>query len=179
MHVVTGGIARHRDGRDAERRWSGAAALCLQTNPSGATDDDTAFALDTDSGSGTGTSCTGSGKDRHRFRDYGFALSAGASIKGIQVRLDAHADSTSGAPRMCVQLSADGGSSWTSAKTTATLTTAQATYLLGSATDRWGKTWSTTNVGNTQFRVRVVNVASSTARDFSLDWVVVKIHYTA
>jgi hypothetical protein len=158
---------------------SGGDGNGFQTNPSHAYADDGAFALDTNSGTGTGTSCTGSGKDRHRFRDYGFALPAGASVKGIQVRLDAYADSTSGTPRMCVQLSADGGSSWTTSKTTAALTTTQGTYVLGSSTDMWGKTWSASNLGNTRLRVRVINVASSTARDFSLAWVAVKIHYTA
>jgi len=30
-------------------------------------------------------------------------------------------------------------------------------------------------LGNTTFRVRVIDVATSTARDFSLDWVAVQI----
>lgn len=79
----------------------------------------------------TRASCTSSGKDRHRFREYGVALPTGASIKGIEVRLDAQADSTSGTRRMCVQLSWNGGLSWTSAKTTSALTTSEATYVLG------------------------------------------------
>ena len=151
----------------------------FQTNPAGANANDTALAVDTDSGSGTSTNCTNSGKDRHRFRDYGFALPTGASIKGIEVRLDARADSTAGSPRMCVQLSWNGGASWTSAKTTSTLTTSEATYVLGGATTTWGRTWSTTTLGDASFRVRVVNVANSRLRDFSLDWIAVKVHYTS
>jgi hypothetical protein len=34
------------------------------------------------------------------------------------------------------------------------------------------------NLGDASFRVRVVNVASSRLRDFSLDWIAVKVHYT-
>jgi hypothetical protein len=150
----------------------------FQTNPAGAHADDTALAVDIDSGSGTSTNCTNSGKDRHRFRDYGYALPSGASIKGIEVRLDARADSTAGSPRMCVQLSWNGGASWTSAKTTSTLTTSEATYVLGGATTTWGRTWSTTTLGDASFRVRVVNVANSRLRDSSLDWIAVKVHYT-
>jgi hypothetical protein len=67
---------------------------------------------------------------------------------------------------MCVQLSWNGGTSWTSSKTTSTLSTSEVTYVLGSATNPWGRMWSATNLGNAGFRVRVVNVASSTSRDF-------------
>jgi hypothetical protein len=151
----------------------------FQTNPAGAYADDSALAVDTDSGSSTSTSCTNSGKDRHRFRDYGFPLPTGASIKGIEVRLDARADSTAGTPRMCVQLSWNGGASWTSAKTTSTLTISEATYVLGGATNTWGRTWSTTTLGAASFRVRVVIVASNRSRDFSLDWIAVRVHYTS
>jgi hypothetical protein len=157
---------------------SGGDGNGFQTNPAGAHADDAEFGVDTDSGSTDSTSCTSSGKDRHRFRDYGLALPASASIKGIQVRLDAGADSSSSSPRMCVQLSWNGGSSWTSAKTTSTLTTSEATYVLGSSTDRWGRTWSTSNLPNTNLRVRVINISSSRSRDFSLEWIAIKVHYT-
>jgi Carbohydrate binding module (family 6)/F5/8 type C domain/Glycosyl hydrolase family 30 TIM-barrel domain/Glycosyl hydrolase family 30 beta sandwich domain len=157
---------------------SGGDGNGFQTSPSSAHADGGTFAVDTDSGSGTSTSCTSSSKDRHRFRDYGVALPASASIKGIVVRLDARADSTSGSPKMCVQLSWNGGSSWTSAKTTATLSTTEKTYLLGSATDRWDRSWTTANLADPNLRIRVVNIASSTSRDFSLDWVAVNVHYT-
>ncbi|MBI3361028.1 MAG: hypothetical protein HY023_07950 [Chloroflexi bacterium] len=91
------------------------------------------------------------------------------------MRLDAKADSTSGAPKMCVQLSWDGGATWTTAKSTATLTTGEVTYTLGTTTDTWGRAWSAGEFAN--FRVRVIDVASSTARDFSLDWVAVRVTY--
>ena len=157
---------------------SGGDGNGFQTSPSAAHADDAAFAVDTDSGSTDSTSCTSSGKDRHRFRDYGLTLPAAASIKGIQVRLDARADSSSGSPRMCVQLSWNGGSSWTSAKTTSTLSSSEATYVLGSTTDRWGRTWSASNLTNTNLRVRVITISSSRSRDFSLDWIAIKVHYT-
>jgi glucosylceramidase len=157
---------------------SGGDGNGFQTSAASAHGDDGAFAVDTDSGSGTSTSCTSSAKDKHRFRDYRVALPATASVKGIVVRLDARADSTSGSPKLCVQLSWNGGSSWTDAKTTATLATTEKTYLLGSATDRWGRAWTAANLTDANLRVRVASIASSTSRDFSLDWVAVKVHYT-
>ena len=150
----------------------------FQTDPTGAHLDGAPLAVDPDSGTGTSTSCTSSSKDKHRFRDYGIALAPGASIKGIEVRLDARADSSSGSPRMCVQLSWNGGSSWTSAKSTSTLTTTETTYVLGGATNIWGRTWSAADLGNAGFRLRVITTSSSRSRDFLLDWVAVKIHYT-
>ena len=98
---------------------------------------------------------------------------------GIEVRLDARVDSTSGAPRMCVQLSADGARPGRRSGRLPTLATAQRTLVLGGATDTWNTTWSATTLGNASFRVRVVDVASSTSRDFSLDWVAVNVHYTS
>ncbi len=112
------------------------------------------------------------------FFDYGFAIPAGSAIAGIEVRLRARADSTSGAPRMCVQPSADGGATWTAAKATSTLGTALTTFTLGGATDPWGRTWSAANLANASFRLRVINVASSTSRDFFLDAVAVRPHVT-
>lgn len=149
----------------------------FQTNPANAYADGGGVAVDTDSGTGTQTSCTSNRKDRHIYRDYNISIPAGATITGITVRLDAFADSTSGNPRMCVQLSWDGGVSWTNAQTTATLTTSEATYLLGGATNTWGRTWNASELSNANFRVRITNVASNTARDFSLDWVAVQVNY--
>jgi hypothetical protein len=158
---------------------SGGDGNGFQSSPVSAYADDAAFATDTNSGTGTSTSCTNTGKDRHRFYDFGFAIPGGSAIAGLEVRLDARADSTSGSPRMCVQLSWDGGTTWTAAKTTGTLGTSLATFTLGGAADTWGRAWSAANLTNASFRLRVVNVAGSTSRDFFLDWVAVRPHFAA
>ena len=147
-------------------------------NPTRAYSDNASFAVDTNSGNGTGTNCTGSDKDKHLYYNYGFTIQSGATINGIEVRLDALVDNQTGAPQMCVQLSWDGGTSWTTAQSTTTLNTSEATYMLGGPTDTWGRTWSSSNFTNSKFRVRVINVASDTSRDFSLDWIPVKVHYS-
>ncbi len=152
----------------------------FESNPANAHADDGLSAVDNNSGTGTGGSCTGSGKDKHLFYDYNLSIPAGATIRGIEVRLDAKVDATVNKPKLCVQLSSSGGSSWTSAKSTPTLTTSEATYVLGSLSDLWGRSWTAENFGNTSFRLRVTSVASSTgstARDFSLDWVAVRVSY--
>jgi type II secretory pathway pseudopilin PulG len=149
----------------------------FQTSPTNAYANDGTFAVDTSSGSGSGTSCTGNDKDKHQFYNYGFSIPTGTTVTGIEVNLVAKVNNTGGSPKMCVQLSWDGGSTWTSAKSTANLTTNSVIYALGGETDTWGRSWSNSNFSDHDFRVRVINVSSSTSRNFSLDYVGVKVNY--
>jgi hypothetical protein len=59
---------------------------------------------------------------------------------------------------MCVQLSWDAGVTWTAARSTPTLTTSMATYVLGGSADTWGRTWTSAELSDASFRVRVANV---------------------
>jgi len=148
-----------------------------EVNPSNAYANDSIFAVDNNSSTGTNTSCTNNKKDKHLFYNYGISLPGTAVIEGIEIRLDAKVDSTSGAPKLCIQLSWDGGVSWTTAKSTGTLSTAEQTFILGSPADIWGHTWTPSQLSNANFRVRIIDVSSSTASDFSLDWIAVRVTY--
>lgn len=149
----------------------------FQTNPAQAYSDDGLPAEDIDSGSSNSTDCTHKGKDRHRFFSFPFALPDGATVSGIEVRLDANADSANGSPIMCVQLSWDGGVSWTAVQTTPPLGTSETTYLLGGPVDTWGRAWNAAELNGGQLQVRITNVSASVARDFYLDWVAVQVYY--
>jgi hypothetical protein len=148
-----------------------------QTSPTSAYANDSVFASDVNSGTGTSTSYTSTQKDRHMFYNYGFNILAGATIQGIEVRVDARADRASGTRQVYVQFSWDGGASWTTALSTGNLGTSEATYTLGGTTNTWGRTWSASDFSNTNFRVRVIDVSSNTARDFYLDWIAVNVTY--
>jgi hypothetical protein len=148
-----------------------------QTNPANAFVDDGLVATDLNSGTNSNTSCTNNGKDKHLFYTFNFNIPSSAVIQGVQVRLDARADSTSNSPGLCVQISWDGGKTWTTTKQTSTLGTTEATYVLGGTVDAWGRSWSTSNFSNTNFRIRIIDVASSTARDFYLDYTAVNVTY--
>jgi hypothetical protein len=148
-----------------------------QISPANAYGNDSAVTTDTDSGTNKSTSCTDNGKDKHHYYNYNINIPAAAPIRGIQVRLDARADSTGGSPKICVQLSWDGGITWTTARSTATLSTVEATYSLGSSSDTWGRTWSSGDFGNAGFRLRVIDVANNPSRDFFLDYVAVNVTY--
>ena len=149
------------------------------SNPTRGYSDNSSFAIDTNSGNNTGTSCTGADKDKHRYYNYGFSIPGGATINGIEVRLDARVDNQTGSPFMCVQLSWDSGTTWTATQSTPTLNTSEGTYLLGGPADTWGRTWSTSDLSNPNFRLRIINVSSNTSRDFSLDWAAVNVYFSS
>ena len=140
--------------------------------------DDNLYAVDTNSGTGTSTLCNNNQKDRHSFSNYGFSISGSAIIRGLEVRLNSRVDSTSGAPKICVALSWNNGTTWTATKSTATLSTSETTYILGGVLDTWGRTWNGSEFSNGNLRVRLTNIASATARDFWLDAVAVRVRYT-
>lgn len=148
-----------------------------ETNPGNAFVYDGIVATDLNSGTNKNSSCTNNGKDKHHFFNYNFNLPPTAVVQGIQVRLDARADSASNNPKICVRISWDGGTTWTTAKQTTTLTTTEATYTLGSTSDLWGRTWALSNFSNANFRLRVIDVAGNVNRDFFLDYVAVNVTY--
>ncbi len=149
----------------------------FQTTPGNAYTSNNAYAVDTNSGTGTSSVYTSTTKDRHLFYTYGFGVPAGATILGIQVRLEAKVDSTTGTPKMYVELSGDGGTTWTTAKSTATLSKTDTVYTLGGTADLWSAAWTATKLSDTNFRVRITNVATNTSRDFSLDQIAVQVTY--
>jgi hypothetical protein len=51
------------------------------------------------------------------------------------------------------------------------------TRIVGGPADSWGRSWTAAELSNPNFRVRVTNVASSTSRDFSLDWIAVRVSH--
>jgi hypothetical protein len=149
-----------------------------ETNPGNAYKLDGLFAVDNDSGTSTNAICSNTGKDRHRFYDYNIPVSAGSRITGIEVRLDAKADSAENSPAICVQLSWDGGTSWTASRIAGPLGASVQTFILGNPADIWGDhVWVPNDLINANFRVRLADIATDNSRDFFLDWVAVRISY--
>src|SRR5262249_36811318 len=125
-------------------------------------------------GGGVATNTNGSG-DRHRFFNYGIAIPAGCTVKGIEVRLDWRLGRTLGTSSMSVELSGDAGGTFTAAKTDGQETTQEHTAILGASTDTWGRAWTASQLGDANFRVRVTSNSTSGLRDFFLDWVPVRV----
>ncbi len=162
----------------AEAGWGDANGY--ETSPNNACADGSGFALDASTGTAARSgSCTNPANDAHRFRDFSLGVPVLAlSINGIEVRADVGVNNSGGTSNICVQLSWDGGTSWTTAKS-ATLTSAvETTYNLGGTADSWGRTWSAGNFSNANFRVRVIDATTQNNKDYRLDYLAVRVTYS-
>ena len=116
--------------------------------------------------------------DRHRYYNYGVSIDSSCVIAGIEVRLDWWIDSVQGENIMKIELSWNGGTSWTAAKQDGVETTTEHTAVLGGSGDTWGRAWLVSELSDANFRVRVTSVDDTQpSRDFFLDWVPVKVYY--
>lgn len=141
---------------------------------------DGSFAVDNNSGSNSNSNCTGSNTDKHVFSNYNITIPTGASINGIEVRQDLAVDSLNDSPFTCVQLSWDGGTTWTSVNQQSLTETRLHPYYFGSSTDLWGRTWTAAELANANFKVRLANGDTDnggSTRDFDLDWVPVSVYF--
>jgi hypothetical protein len=145
----------------------------LRANLLGATNG--SFASDVSSGSASGTTCTSAARDSEVTSGYAPG-SLGSSILGIRVQLVGKVSSSGSVPKFCVQVSSNGGGTWSAGKTTGALKTSATTFTLGSTTDLWGLSWSSATFGSS-FRIRIIDLANSTARTFYLDSVAVSVTY--
>jgi hypothetical protein len=129
-----------------------------------------------DDGNGNASNIDGAG-DRQRYYNYGFPVSSDCAIQGIEVRIDWWLDDVIATNSMDVELSWDGGTSWTTAKTDTQETTTEHSVVLGGPADTWGRSWSAAELSDVNFRVRLTSNSTSGFRDFYLDWVPVKIYH--
>ena len=110
------------------------------------------------------------------------AADTGGNNDGFELNpTDAYADDSGGDNSMSAQLSWDGGSNWTAAKTDTVEGTSEHTSVLGGAADIWGRIWTPDDLSNANFRVRLIcdcTGATCSSRDFYLDWVAVSVYYT-
>jgi hypothetical protein len=141
---------------------------------------DAALATDANTGSaGHSTSCTNAANDRHRFWGYAFGLPGTvASVDGITVRADVGMNNNGGTSVLCVELSWDGGTTWTTAKSVTLSGTAVSTYTVGGTNDVWGHTWTASQLSTANFRVRLTDATSQANKDYRLDNVAVTVQYT-
>jgi hypothetical protein len=126
--------------------------------------------------------------------NFGISPPGSATITGIEVALEANRTNPGGTQTGCmlsVSLSWNNGSTYTSGsgtgvKTSPALTTsdpASPYYLLGSSTDLWNRgSWTSTELNNTNLRVRVTNLrpgpTGSCSATAQLDLLRIRVHYT-
>lgn len=154
----------------AEAADTGGNGDGFELNPTNAFADGAGYASNIDNQGATGG-------DRHRFYNYGLPIGSTCAINGIEVRLDWWLDNLPGIQSLDVELSWDGGTSWTSAKTDPVETKSEHTAVLGGSADTWGRTWTVAELSDANFRIRLTCTSSNNKRDFFLDWVPVKVYY--
>jgi hypothetical protein len=154
-----------------------------ETSPSNICANDSNMASDVSSGTGTQTTCTDTHKDRHILSNFGAGAAIPASpaptIDGIEIRLDAGLSTYSAftTRQICVELSWNNGTNWTAAKQVTLTQTTENTYILGSSADNWGHAWTTSDLSDANFKVRVTDVAPDTTTTFKLDDVAANAYY--
>jgi hypothetical protein len=115
------------------------------------------------------------------WRDFGISIPTDAEVMGIEVEVEARA--TAGSCRLGVELSprADNDTQWTSTAFTvpasSNLTTSDATYTRGGATELWGTTWSEAQVENANFGIRLNRVNVSGCGTVLVDRIRIRVHY--
>ena len=162
----------------AEAAWGDTNGY--EANPDNACADGSGFALDAGTGTGSRSgSCTNTANDAHRFRDFSLDVPLTAtSISGIEVRADMGLNNNGGTSNICIQLSWDGGTSWTTAKVVTISGAAEATYSFGGPADPWLRTWVAGDFSNANFRVRVIDATTQNNKDYRLDYLAVRVSYT-
>lgn len=116
-------------------------------------------------------------KVAHDYWGYGITGPLGAQVTGIEVRLDAwhwRYGWWEWESYLWVELSWDGGASWTSTGYgTGRLPLSETTYVFGGPSDLWGRSgWQWEDLSDSNFRVRVFGTGSA-----RLDWVAVRVYF--
>ncbi len=150
-----------------------------ELNPGNACAQDGVSATDAKSGTNSVNSCTDAGKDRHRWWGYSFGLPAAVtSIDGITLQAVVGLNNNGGTSVLCAQLSWDGGTTWTAAKSVALAGTGPTTYTMGGTADTWGHAWTPAQLGTASLQVRITDVSTQPDKDFRLDDLGLTAQYT-
>jgi hypothetical protein len=126
---------------------------------------------------GTYANTNGAGGIAHQFTTFNDSVPGTDVIEGIQVKLETRSSDV--IPNLDIQLSWDGGISWTTAKSTDyPAGDVDTIYDFGSPSDTWGRSWSPGEFSNENFRVRVTatNADGGTTR---IDAIQVRIYHQA
>jgi hypothetical protein len=150
-----------------------------ELNPGNACASGGGYATDANTGTDNVNSCTDPGKDRHRFWGYAFGPPGTiTAVNGITVTAIVGQSNAGGTSSVCLQLSWDGGTTWTAAKQVPLTGAALTTYTAGSSSDTWGHAWTSGQLTSPTFRIRVTDVATTANKDFRLDFLGAAIAYT-
>lgn len=104
-------------------------------------------------------------------------IPTGSIINGIEVRVEAHSNIASDERHFHVDLSWNNGVNFGNNENASNYGISDSTQTLGSATNTWGRTWSSSEFTNSNFRVRLEADLHS-FRTLYLDYIEVKVYFT-
>lgn len=140
------------------------------------TSDNSRTTCNTDS---TDPTCTG------QISDFTFGIPGGATIDGIEVSAEYLCSNICTASTrefiLATALSWDDGGTFTTEKQDTTESETDVTVTFGGAADTWGRSWSDTEFADGSFRLKVTGdeQAGNLTTDGALDYIAVKVYYTA
>lgn len=121
------------------------------------------------------TSC-----DQQDYYEFGLSVPAGVTIDGIEVSVEAKRVSTFADDfTINVQLSWNGGSSWTDAKQNTWTTTTDTYKSYGGSSDTWGRGWSSDDFSDVNFVAYFyLSAGDTTGFAHEVDHIRIKVYYT-
>jgi hypothetical protein len=114
--------------------------------------------------------------ERQSYATYGFNIPSNNQITGIEVKLEASATTPAGTIE--VALSWDNGTSITTVQSTATLSSTDTIYTLGSPSDLWGRAWVPSEFSNGTFGLRIIGQPSG-GNTVQVDAIQVRVYHQA
>jgi hypothetical protein len=145
------------------------------TDPGNITLDDMSFAF-----TGVGTSVGGTTSDTLRGSTLGFAIPGGATIDGIELRVQcAYSTFLAGTPIIAGVVIGKDDTTIATPKTPATvLTTSFVNYTYGGASDLWGLSWTPPEINASTFQGLLGVFNSGTGQIVACQAMWVNVHYT-
>lgn len=122
---------------------------------------------------------TASANDAQGYGDFGLSVPASAAVTGIEVLAEAHSTDATGDCELDVELSSDGGASYSDVRT-AVLTGSDVVHSLGGSADTWGATWSASDFSDANFVIKVTAIdpnGCDNAATTSLDHLQVNVYF--
>ncbi len=110
---------------------------------------------------------------KQSYANFGFGIPTGNTIQGLAVKLDLSGTTADGT--VDVSISWDGGSSYTTAKATPTVSGNDVVYTVGGNADTWGRTWNESEFSAENFRLRVS--AQPAANTIRLDALEIRVFH--
>ena len=110
-------------------------------------------------------------------KNFGFSLSSTHAVDDIQIKIVSSVSSESADNRWGVELSWDGGTSWTTSKSTFEIGSSDSTQYISAGPVGFSHTFTYSEMSDANFRVRLTPTQSTSTTDTDTDYVSVQVFY--